>query len=86
MDWYSFEFVEKNLYQMKTIKLYITALFLPFLLTNGFTALYIYEWDNKIEEVGNEEEKQRIEEILWKSWWNPLVILLIHLERLFFIS
>ena len=52
---------------MKTIKQYITALFLPFLLINGFTALYIYELDNKIEEVGNEEEKQRIEEILWKS-------------------
>ena len=36
---------------MKTIKQYIAALFLLFLFLNGLISLYIYEWDNKIEEV-----------------------------------
>ena len=49
---------------MKTIKQYIAALFLLFLFMNGLISLYIYELDNKIEEVGIEEEKQRIGEIL----------------------
>ena len=71
---------------MKTIKQYIAALFLLVLFMNGLISLYIYEWDNKIEEVGIEEEKQRIGEILWKSCWNPHARLFIHLIRLFFIS
>lgn len=49
---------------MKTIKQYIAALFLLVLFMNGLISLYIYELDNKIEEVGIEEEKQRIGEIL----------------------